>query len=225
MALLLAVPLVSRAQNSSFESLWAVYEAIPHNYGPSVCVAQLDTIEQMAVREQDAYQHFRVQWERVYLDNMAGAASFQNMLLRIDSLRKTDVATQWNAPNPELYRALYHYLSGMVLMTASGSANPTLSNTQNTDIQRLDEWTREDFRNTAKEHFRTCFDQMPPEIEYSKREWGFLTTNDAVWTVFTPTLYDVLVQNCLDYFYKDKEMVQPLMARSCSLQNCLISND
>ena len=213
MALLLAVPLVSRAQNSAFESLWAVYEAIPHNYGPSVCVAQLDTIEQMAVREKDAYQHFRVQWERVYLDNMAGAASFQNMLLRIDSLRKTDVATQWNAPNPELYRALYHYLSGMVLMTASSSANPTLSNTQNTDIQWLDEWTKEDFRNTAKERFRTCFDQMPPEIEYSNREWGFLTTNDAVWTVFTPTLYDVLVQNCLDYFYKDKEMVEYLIEK------------
>ena len=210
--LLFAVPFVSHGQKNSFESLWAVYETLP-SYRPSLCVMQLDTIEQKAVREKNAYQHFRVNWERIYLDNKTDRASVQNMLLRLDSLRKMDVATQWNAPNPEFYRALYHYLSGMVLMTASSSANPTPSNTQNADIQRLDEWTQEDFRNAAKEHFRSCFDQMPSEIEYSNSVWGFLTTDDPAWTVFTPTLYAVLVQNCLDYFYKDNEMVEYLLEK------------
>ena len=210
LALLFAVPFMSHAQKSSFESLWAVYKTLP-SYRPSLYVMQLDTIELLALRQKDAYQHFRVNWERIYLDNMTDRVSVQSMLLRMDSLRKMDVATQWNAPNPELYRALYHYLSGMVLMTASSSANNTPLNTQNSDIQRLDEWTKEDFRNAAKEHFRTCFDQMPSEIEYSNSVWGFLTTDDAVWTVFAPTLYDILLQNCLDYFYKDKEMVEYLI--------------
>ena len=210
--LLFAVPFVSHGQNGSFESLWAVHETIPHHH-PSLWIAQLDTIEHKAVREKNAYQHFRVNWERIYLDNRTDRVSFKEMLLRIDSLRKMDIAAQWNDPDSALYRALYHYLSGMVLMTASSSANTTLSNTQNSDIQYLEEWTREDFRNAAKEHFRTCFDQMPTEIEYSNSVWGFLTTDDVVWTVFTPTLYDVLVQNCLDYFYKDKEMVDYLIEK------------
>lgn len=210
--LLLAVPFVSHGQNDSFESLWAVYKTIPY-YNPSLSVKQLDTIERKAVREKDAYQQFRVNWERTYLDNRTDRISFREMLLRIDSLREMDIAVQWNDPDSALYRSLYHYLSGMVLMTASSSANTTPSNTQNTDIQRLEEWTKEDFRNAAKEHFRTCFDQMPTNIEYSNSVWGFLTTDDVVWNVFTPTLYDVLVQNCLDYFYKDKEMVEYLIEK------------
>lgn len=213
MVLLLAVPpFLSIGQNRSFESLWAVYKTIPY-YNPSLSVKQLDTIERKAVREKDAYQQFRVNWERTYLDNRTDRISFREMLLRIDSLREMDISVQWNDPDSALYRSLYHYLSGMVLMTASGSANTTPSNTQNTDIQRLDEWTKEDFRNAAKVHFRTCFDQMPTEIGYSNSVWGFLTTDDAVWTVFTPTLYDVLVQNCLDNFYKDKKMVEYLIEK------------
>ena len=179
--LLFAVPFVSHAQNNSFESLWAVYKTL---YQHSLCDAQLNSIELRAVQEKNAYQHFRVNWERIYFDNDLDRISFKTILLRIDSLREMDVAAQWNDPDSSLYRSLYHYLSGMVLMTASASANTTPSFTQHSDLQRLDEWTKEDFRNAAKEHFRTCFDQMPSDIEYSNSKWGFLTKDDPRCMMF-----------------------------------------
>lgn len=211
-ALLLAVPFGLKAQQESpFEKLWADFDR-GSSYWYKDKSQKLDTIEQLALQERNAYHLFRANWERTYLDDINYRATPKAMLLRIDSMIRMDVAAKWEDPDAALYTSLYHYLMGMVMMDACTGIT-TLANTRNTDLRHLEEWTDEDFRTAAKEHFRTCFDQMPTDTSFDIDRWEFMMLNTS-GSVFTPSFFEILAGNCLNYFFQDEEMVDYLVTKA-----------
>ena len=211
-ALLLAVPVGLRAQQEvSFEKLWADFDR-GSSYRYKEKSLKLDTIEQLALQERNAYHLFRANLERTYLDDINFHATPKAMLLRIDSMIRMDVAAKWGDPDAALYTSLYHYLMGMVMMDAR-TGKTTMANTRNTDLRRLEEWTDEDFRTAAKEHFRACFNQMPADTSIDIDRWEFMMLNTS-GSVFTPSFFEIMVGNCLNYFFKDEEMVDFLVTKT-----------
>ena len=211
-ALLLVVPFELRAQQkSSFERLWADFDR-GSSYRYKEKSQKLDTIEQLALQERNAYHLFRANWERTYLDDINYRATPKTMLLRIDSMIRMSLAAMWEDPDSALYTSLYHYLMGMVMVNVHTGAT-TMANTRNTDLRRLEEWTDEDFRTAAKEHFRTCFDQMPADTSFDIDRWEFMMLNTS-GSVFNPSFYEIMAGNCLNYFFKDEEMVDFLVTKA-----------
>lgn len=210
--LLLAVPLeLSAQQESPFDKLWADFDR-GSSYWYKNKSQKLDTIEQLAMSERNAYHLFRANWERTYLDEINDRATPKTALLRIDSLIRMNVAAQWGDPDAALYTSLYHYLMGMVMVNVHTGAT-TMANTRNTDLRRLEEWTDENFRTSAKEHFRTCFDQMPTDSSFDIDKWDFMMLNTS-GSVFTPSFFEILAGNCLNYFFQDEEMVDYLVTKA-----------
>lgn len=211
-ALLLAVPFgLSAQQELPFEKLWADFDR-GSSYLYKDKSQKLDTIEQLAMSERNAYHLFRANWERTYLDDINHRASPKTALLRIDSLIRMNAAAQWGDPDAALYTSLYHYLMGMVMVNVHTGAT-TMANTRNTDLRRLEEWTDEDFRTAAKEHFYACFNQMPTDTSFDVDRWEFMMLNTS-GSLFTPSLFEILAGNCLNFFYKDEEMVDYLVTKA-----------
>ena len=162
----------------------------------------LDTIERMALREQDAYQLFRARYERVDMVWRNSRMTLKELVLYLDSLCRNNEAAQWNDPDSLLYRSLYHYLAGVFLQNGSTSMRQK-SDIRNHDYQQMEEWSSTDYWEAAKTHYHACFDSMPDDVFLSSGKWDFMLKSFMRERELRPTLCDLLTQDCIERLHSD----------------------
>ena len=178
----------------------------------------LDTIEQMALREKDAYHLFRARYERADIVWRNSRMTLKELVLYLDSLCRNNEAAQWNDPDSLLYRSLYHYLEGVFLQNGSAAMRQK-SDIRNTNYQQMEEWTSTDYWEAAKTHYHACFDSMPDDVYLSSGKWNFMINSLLRERELRPTLCDLLTQDCIERMHSDTTELLYLINNAISRQD------
>ena len=184
-----------RPDSRSFDHLWTLYDGIPQRHLNSQR-AMLDTIGWKAETEHNAYHLFVVNYKRLMLDRLYQDKSVQQSVIWLDSLRRDNAAGRWGDRDSTLYQCLYHYLVGMMLYPTR-PLDPNAAALHDANFQNMEEWSSENYRRVAKEHYFACFDAMPRDVPILTHRWDFLLENIPGTRFLRPTLNDVLYQSCI----------------------------
>ena len=199
-AALLSVKAVhaQRPDSRSFEHLWTLYDGINPNYVRDLR-SMLDTIAWKAEAEHNPYQLLIVNYKRLNLGFKNGDIDVRQSVRQLDSLCRRDDAARWGDRDSLLYRALYHYFTG-VLLYATKPYNAQAQTIEDADFTNMDLWSEENFRNAARDQFFACLDAMPQDVTLLTHRWDFMVYGTGTTRVLHPTLNDVLFQEILDRF-------------------------
>jgi len=187
-----------RPDNRSFEHLWTLYDGINPNYIRDLR-SMLDTIAWKAEAEHNSYQLLIANHKQLDISLMHGDIDVLKTLRWLDSLSHRTNDARWGDPDSLVYRALYHYFTGVLLyaITPYKEYGQTIADADFTNIEL---WSTENFRNASREQFFACLDAMPRNVSLLTHRWDFLITGTGTTRVLHPTLNDVLVQEILDRF-------------------------
>ena len=187
-----------RPDSRSFEHLWTLYDGINPNYVRDQR-SMLDTIGWKAEAEHNPYQYFIVNYKRLNLSFNNGDVDVRQSVQWLDSLCRRDDAARWGDRDSLLYRALYHYYTG-VLLYVTKPYNAQAQPIADADFTNMDLWSEENFRNVARDQFFACLDNMPQNVSLLTHRWDFMIYGTGTTRELHPTLNDVLFQEILDRF-------------------------
>ena len=184
-----------RPDSRSFEHLWTLYDGIRQGHLRDQH-SMLDTIAWKAEAEHNAYHLFIANHKRLLLNRLDGDMSVQQSAIWLDSLRRDDAGARWGDRDSMVYQSLYHYLIGSMLYP-SRPADPNATTLQEADFSNMEEWSGENYREVAKQHFFACLDAMPRDVSLLTHRWDFLLETVPETRHLRPTLNDVLYQSCI----------------------------
>ncbi len=173
----------------AYDSLWSRYRNTNRAFVLD-CNRLLDTIGRKAMLEQNEFQQFRTDYERVELNRRYDPSwSDKTAIFYLDSV----TALPHTAP----YICLYHYLAGTTLENCMASNAFSTPIAQKHDLQRFDEWSNEDLKTLSRQHFDTCFAMLQQLVAIPAADFSFMLGGDAAFRNLRPTLFDIVVQDRL----------------------------
>ena len=190
-----------RPDSRSFGHLWTLYDGIA-SYQTKKQQNMLDTIGWKAEAEHNAYQHFIVNYKRLWLSRINLDMDLQQSVLWLDSLRRDDAAARWGDRDSLIYRSLYHYFIG-VLLSEVPYRKPT-KDIADADFENMHFWSAGNYHNAAMLQFFACLDNMPRDVSLLTHRWDFMITETNDTRSLHPTLNDLIFQDILRR-YGDKD--------------------
>lgn len=182
--------LVPFASGQSYETFWKRYDSFNKALVRDAN-KKLDTIELKANKEGNELQQLRVHFERLRLNQRYNNAWRQNTaILYMDSIRQQ----KHSAP----YLCLYNYIIA-TLLDNYYSNNYYSSSIGNTDLNKLEEWSKKDIDKAVEQYLQNCFKDVSTLNSLRVDDFEFMINKVPEFRNLRPTMLDLLVQDYIEY--------------------------